>query len=329
MSNLLTVSRMKTWRDCRRKHLLMYHEGWRPKYLGEALRFGTLIHLGLEAWWKDDGTGRLVAAIEAMAGRGFDAFEQVAAEELLAAYDVQWGDDTRYEVLAVEETFFAPMLNPETGAPSRTWVLAGKLDGIVRDRESGAVLILEHKTTTENVSDASDPYWAKLGMDAQVSQYYLGAESIGHAAEGCLYDVLLRPRLKPLRATPEESRKYTKEGRLYANQRAEDETPEEFGARVRADILAGPEKYFQRRMIARTDGDLLEYMDDVWAEGRMMREAELAGRAPRNPESCHRFGVCPFWDACAYGLNLADHPEAFVRVDDVHPELELQAQEGF
>lgn len=324
MSNILTVSRLRTWRDCRRKHRLKYLDGWRPKVEGEALRFGSLIHTGLEAWWKDDGTGRLVAAIEAIEGRSSDAYEQVAAEELLVGYDREWGEDERYEVIAVEETFFAPLLNPETGAASRTWTLAGKLDGIVRDLTTGAVLILEHKTTVENIGDAADPYWAKLAMDAQVSHYYVGAESLGHAAEGCLYDVLLRPRLKPLKATPEASRKYKANGELYANLRAEDETPEEYRARVHGDISDHPAKYFQRRDVARTDSDIIEYLGDAWAEGRMMREAELAERAPRNPESCHRFGQCAFWSICAYGVRPEDHPDTYERVEDVHPELELE-----
>ncbi len=324
MSNILTVSRLKAWRDCRRKHRLKYIDGWRPIQESEALRFGTLVHVGLEAWWKDDGSGRLVAAAEAMEGRGADPFEQAAAMELMAAYDARWGADDRYEVLGVEETFFAPVINPETGASSRTWLAAGKLDGRLRDRLTGELLILEHKTTTENISDPADPYWAKLGMDSQVSHYYIGAETFGHAAEGCLYDVLLRPRMKPLRATPEEARKYTKDGRLYANQRDRDETAEEYAARVRADIEADPAKYFQRKLIARTDSDIRDYLADLWAEGRMMLEAELAERAPRNPDSCHRFGTCAFWDACANGLRLEDHPEAFQKVEDVHPELELE-----
>jgi len=227
-------------------------------------------------------------------------------------------------VLAVEQTFTAPILNPDSGAPSRTWIIAGVLDGVLRERATDAVLILEHKTTTENIADPADPYWTKLGMDAQVSHYYLGAEAMGHAAEGCLYDVLLRPRLRPLKATPEAARKYTKLGELYANQRALDETPEEYGARVRADIEADPGRYFIRRDIARTDNDIREYLADLWAEGRMMREAEIAERAPRNPESCHRFGTCPFWDTCANGLNPADHPDSFAKVDNVHPELDLQ-----
>lgn len=329
MSNILTVSRLKTWRDCRRKHRLRYIEGWKPVQEGEALRFGSLMHTGLEAWWKSDPFERLGSAIVAVAGRGFDAFEQVAAEELLAGYDRMWGDDERYEVLAVEETFVIPLVNPETGAPSRTWVLAGKLDGIVRDRRTGSVLILEHKTTTDSFADPADPYWTKLSMDSQVSQYYLGAEGMGHVAEGCLYDVMLRPRLRPLLATPVESRKYKKgTGELYANQRESDETPEEYRARVRVDIEADPSKYFARQEIARTDRDIQEYLGDLWAEGRMMRDAELADRAPRNPDSCHRFGTCPFWDACANGLRLEDHPSSFERVDDVHPELDLELMEA-
>ena len=243
----------------------------------------------------------------------------------MIGYDVRWSADDRYDVVGVEETFTVPLFNPESGAASRTWTLAGKLDGRLRDRETGAFLILEHKTTTESFASDADPYWLKLGMDAQVSHYYLGAESLGFAAEGCLYDVLLRPRQEPLKATPVEKRKYKKgNGALYANQRAEDETPEEYRQRVWEDIEANPDKYFRRRRVARTDSDISEYLGDVWAEGRMMREAELAGRAPRNPESCHRFGQCWAWDSCANGLNLADHPEAFERVDDVHPELDLQ-----
>jgi hypothetical protein len=303
----------------------MYLDGWRPTKPGEALRFGSLIHTGLEGWWKDDGSGRLAAAIKAIEGRGSDDYEQAAAEALLVGYDRQWGEDEQYEVLGVEETFFVPLINPESGAASRTWTLAGKLDGRLRNRATDAPVILEHKTTQDNIADPVDLYWTKLAMDAQVSQYFIGAGGLGFAAEGCLYDVLLRPRQEPLKATPMEKRKYKKgTGALYANQRECDETPDEYRQRVWEDIEAHPEKYFQRREVARTENDIREYLGDVWAEGRMMREAELAERAPRNPESCHRFGTCPFWDACAYGVRPGDHPEAYVKLDNVHPELDLQ-----
>jgi hypothetical protein len=328
MSNLLTVSRMRVNRECKRKHKLMYLDGWRPGKPGTALRFGTLLHTALEAWWKDDGSARLAAALAAIHGKGADPFEQVSAEALMAGYNARWGSDELYEVVAVERTFFAPLLNPETRAPSRTWLLAGKLDVLVRNRETDDRLLVEHKTSTDNIANPVDNYWTKLGMDSQVSHYYLGAESIGFALDGCLYDVLLRPRLEPLKATPVEKRKFTKDGRLYANQRERDETPEEYQARVCADIETDFNKYFQRKEIARTERDMVEYLGDVWDESRMMREAELAERAPRNPEACHRFGQCFAWDICAYGVKPEDHPEAFHKLDDVHPELGLSEVEA-
>ena len=47
--NLLTSSRMRAFRDCPRLHRYLYVEGWRPVRDSEALRFGTLFHLGLDA----------------------------------------------------------------------------------------------------------------------------------------------------------------------------------------------------------------------------------------------------------------------------------------
>lgn len=324
MSNLLTKSRLQTWRDCRRKHRLMYLEGWRPRVPGDALRFGTLVHTALEAWWSHGGTDRLPAALKAIEGKGIDAFEQVAAEALMAGYNARWAADDTYEILAVERTFTVPLLNPESGASSRTWLLAGKLDVIVRNRITDQRLFIEHKTSSENIYDPADPYWIKLGMDPQVSQYYLGAEGVGHSVEGCLYDVLLKPRKEPLKATPPENRRYTKTGALYASQRERDETPEEYQARICEDMEADLGKYFVRKEIARTERDIVEYLGELWDEGRMMREAELAGRSPKNPDACHRFGTCPFWNHCAYGLSMADHPELYEKVENVHPELDLQ-----
>ena len=324
MSNLLTNSRLRTWRDCKRRHRLLYLDGWRPRREDDAVSFGRLAHLGLEGWWKAAPEQRLYEAMLRISGRAHDLFQEAAVRELLRAYDERYaGTMEGYDVLAVEATFTAPLLNPETGAASRTFLLAGKVDGIVRERATGRVLLLEHKTTSEAIEDATTSYWRRLAMDGQVSHYYVGAESLGHRVEGCLYDVLLRPRLKPLKATPEASRKYTKDGRLYAAQREVDETPEEYAARLRADIADAPAKYFQRREVPRTEDDLRDYLFDAWAEARAMREAELAGRAARSPEACFRFGACPFWVNCAEKVRLDDLPDEFERVQDVHPELDL------
>ena len=57
-----------------------------------------------------------------------------------------------FEVLALEKAFQGPIVNPASGAASRSFVLAGKVDGIVRI--AGQNFVLEHKC----VSGASRVY---------------------------------------------------------------------------------------------------------------------------------------------------------------------------
>jgi hypothetical protein len=292
----------------------MYAKGIRPVREGEALRFGSLIHLGLEQWWLGKG---LDGAFAAMSGES-DPFDRVKAEELLRGYDAHWGAPPD-DVIGVEVEFRAPMLNPVTGGVSRTWTHAGKIDALLPG------VVVEHKSTSESISDDADHYWQRLAMDHQISGYVVGAEALGHEIQATLYDVLKRSTLRQLKATPIEDRKYTKPtktepSRLYANQREADETVEEYRARLAADITADPEKYYQRRVIPRLESQILDYRHDTWQAGRAIREAELAGRSPRNPDACFRWGVCPFWNACANGLDLTTSPD-FRIVDNVHPEL--------
>ncbi len=320
MSNLLTVSRFRAYRKCSRLERLTYVDGWRPVKSDDNLAFGTLWHQGMEAWWlaKRDGADALAAALAVVASRAADPFAQVRCEELLRGYDARWGGEIFDEIVGVEDEFRAPLINPETFQPSRTWRLGGKLDfRVVRD---GRRLLGEHKTTSEDVSPGAD-YWLKLQMDHQLSIYFIGAESLGWPPDGALYDVVVKPGLRPYQATPEESRKYKKDGTLYANQRTADETVDEYRARVRAAIEAEPDRYYQRREVPRIESQLAEFLADAWAQGRDMREAHLERRAPRNPDACHNMGRCAFWEVCSAGVDPADHPTRFRRLEHVHPEL--------
>lgn len=327
---LLTASRMRTFRSCARLHHLRYVEGWRPAIEAEALRFGSLIHTGLEAWWGTAGElvdlgehdSPLDAALAAMAGRAADEFEQIRAEELLIGYDRRWFDRAaELEVLGVEVEYRCAQLNPATMARGRTWELGGKIDAIARRRSDGHVLVVEHKTSSETIESDADHYWQTLALDGQISGYVVGAESLGHAVDEVLYDVIRKVGMRPLRATAPETRKYTKDGRLYANQRETDETPDEYRARVRADIESAPEKYFQRRSIPRTESQIADYLQDAWQFGRMMRDMELDGYAPRNSEACHRFGVCPMWLVCSTGSHPSQFPAEYRQSETVSPEL--------
>ena len=300
----------------------------RPVVENEALHVGTLVHKGLAAWWRAcTGERRLALALAAVEGRARDPFAQVQVEELLRAYDARWGSDGAYEPILVEEPFTAPLINPETGAASRTWLLAGQVDVVVREVATGRVLLMEHKTTSDPIDHDATDYFLKLCMDGQISHYVLGAESLGHQVEACIYDVLKKPGQRPLKATPVESRKYTKDGRLYAAQRETDEQPEEYRLRIR-ESLADHATTLRRREVPRLERQIADYLGDVWQYAQQMRADELAARSTRNPEACDRFGRCPYWDVCATGMKPEEHPEEYVRLADVHPELEVKQQQG-
>lgn len=249
-----------------------------------------------------------------------DAYELARAEVMLSGYDARWSSEMEHlEVLGVEQEFCAPLRNPDTGALSRTWQLAGKIDALVRDRRDGLARIVEHKTTSSDAGPGSD-YLKRLRMDGQVTIYYEGAAALGHMVGGCIYDVLVKPAQRPLKATPIEARKYTKTGALYANQRDRDETPDEYRSRVVEAILGDPNAYFLRANVERLEAEMHDGLADVWQTGRTIRENELAGRHPRNPDSCVRFGrTCEFFTICC-GEGSLDDARLFTR-GEAHLEL--------
>jgi PD-(D/E)XK nuclease superfamily len=224
-----------------------------------------------------------------------------------------------HDILEVESEFSFPLLNPETEAPSRTFVEAGKIDGILRDKRTGVLKVLEHKTTSDSIEPESN-YWGKLTMDTQISKYILSLRSRGIDANTVVYDVVRKPGYKlgniplldedgvkiVLDAAGERVR--TKDGKKWRQTADADagyvlqtrpETLEELSSRTLTEIGSRPEDYFAVREVGRTDSDLLEYMNDAWAQSQMILYFRKRNLWPRNPSACSAFGTCEFFDLCA------------------------------
>jgi len=326
VKGLLTSSALKTYRECPKKYELMYDQRWRPVRTSAALRFGTLTHKALEAWWKNLQGDRLGAALEALRTES-DPWDAVKVRELMIGYEAKWGPSAGdYEVVpgGVEMKFTLPLMNPDTMGESRTWDLGGKMDVLVqalRGPYAGCIGVVEHKTSSEDIENDASPYFLKLTLDGQISQYYLGGMALGHDVEFCVYDVLKKPTIKQLQATPADQRKYRKDtGALYANQRTADETPEEYGARLRELIVENPNRFYRRHLVMRTDAQMKEFLGEAWDQGRSIRDGQLAGRAPKNPDACFRYGMCAFWSHCSSGVELEHSPD-FYQIPDPHAEL--------
>ncbi len=323
---VLTNSALSCARRCLREYKYRYIQCRRPRRTTEALRFGSFFDAGLGAWWGSRGTpaDRLEAALTTIRARAeanpddSDPFELVKAEELLLGYTARWGD-AGYETIGVQVEFEVPLVNPDTGATSRTYKLRGKLDAIAeKDRRR---FVIEHKTTSSDIDQGSD-YWRKVSaLDPQISTYLAGARAAGHDVDSCVYDVIRKVAMRPYKATPLENRRITKAGKLDARQHEHDEEPEAFRLRVRAAIEETPEKYYARGPIVRLEKDAAEHEADTWQMAWILRESENAGRFPRSPGACERFGrFCDFFEVCSGNASIDDE-SAFRTAETPHEEL--------
>lgn len=330
---IITKSRLAVYGQCQRLHDLSYVRGYRPVVESESMAWGSLLHAGLEAWWKAYQRGEALlalpdaeAAMAAYRAAHIAAIDDAAyarAEVLIVAYDARWAASMAdYEVLGVEVEFVATI-------PGRKRLrVAGKIDVMLRRRSDGAELIVEHKTSGADLSLGST-YWARLRMDPQISIYFAGARELGHDPVACLYDVLVRPDQRPLKATPVEARKYTKAtakepSRLYANQREADETASEFRERIAGVVEANPEAYFARAEIVRLESEIEESRRDVEELALQIRSGAQTGVSPRNPNACFLYGrTCAFLSACD-GTAALDDETKFRRVESMHEELSLE-----
>jgi PD-(D/E)XK nuclease superfamily len=327
----ISISRLRAFNSCRRLHHFQYTLRYRPLVDRESAAFGTILHKGLEAWWLAWAEGReLMAQVEAQAAIATavkassypDEATAAKAELLMDGYHYFYAPRmSEWEVIAVERKFEAPMPTPAGAKRVRGLKVVGKIDVLVRRRSDGTVWILEHKSTTADLTPGST-YWQRLRMDGQVSVYFEGTRALGLDPVGCLYDVIAKPQQRPLKATPVEKRKYRKEdNRLHANMREADETMAEFKARMAALIAAAPEEYYQRNEVVRLEQELEESRRDTYETALMIRETKRAERAPRNPDACMSYGsICAFYDVCS-GTASIDDEARFKRLEDPHPEL--------
>jgi hypothetical protein len=308
---LLTNSAISTYRRCPREYRHAYVDLVRPLREPTPFRFGRRWHSALEGWWKalpDPDADPLARAIDSvLATAGDDPWETATLKVLVTGYHYLWHGEP-YAPLAVEASFRAPLVNPDSGHASITYELGGKVDGLVQRTTDGRQLLLEHKTTSDDISLGSD-YWRRLRIDSQVSTYFTGARALGHEVTACLYDVVRKPTIKPWPAN---------------TKRSMPEPPEDWADRLADDLVKRPEHYFQRAEVVRLERDQAEAAHDTWQLGKAIRESERLGRWPRNTDGCFRGkgqgAPCPYFDVCTGGASLSD-PTRFRKATQPHEEL--------
>jgi hypothetical protein len=265
-----------------------------------------------------------------------DAIEQSKSDDitchtaiaLMRGYHDRWSNHP-WKPVAVEEEFHLPLVNPDTGKSSRTFIWAGKRDAraFFEDKQ----FVVEHKTTSDDIQDPNSDYWRNLLVDSQVSAYALSSWQEGNKVQGTLYDVIKKPTIRPKLIEKKEraaiaslqtylGKQVTSETQRIVIDGLDRENGELFAIRLGIDIEENPAKYFGRRTIIRMDGELIEFATELWQIGQEIRNTNTNQTHFKNSSSCLLYGrACEYLGICS-GF---DNPESdrWIKADNPHREL--------
>jgi hypothetical protein len=272
-------SELTTARLCFRLHHYSYRLRREPRVTATPLLVGRRVETVIKQIWL---------------GQAPDLSELQPEERAVCkAYPIWWRHHT-LKVKRVDVPFQVPIGDI---------VYIGEFDGDGEDK--GEEVIVELKTTSDDISPGA-PYWRRVAqVDPQVTTYLMAARGQGRKLRRVVYDVIRKTTLERAKATPLDKRRYTKATkaepvvRLYANQREADETDDEFELRVLEHILEKPDVYFQRHDIVRYEDEHQAHIRDVVGTVRLMRVVEEMPETPRNVDACFKWGrACAFLPVC-------------------------------
>ena len=240
-----TYSMWSLFRNCRKACEWRYVHELVPLERDRKLALGTVVHQCLEIWHSTRNLDTALDAVDRTYANRDQEPDQKRDWHLATAMMKGYADryaEEEFEVVALEKTFEGKIVNPATGASSRSFILAGKVDGIVRIGDEH--YLLEHKTA----SQLDGSYLERLWTDFQIVLYSRYIEqTLGIRLAGVLYNVLVKARLSQSRGETEakyESRRAaliakSKTGRTSARRRLS-ESNEAFQERLAVKYGASP-----------------------------------------------------------------------------------------
>lgn len=248
----ITYSALSTFRNCRKMYWWRYVRQLAPKYRDPVLWLGALWHEITELYDHDSPLTAIEDHLKAKLPARHTDPEQRKFWHLLramfAAYTHKYsGDDAK--VIATEKKFVHPIINPATGAASRSFVMAGKVDAIIERKDRR--YIRERKTA----GSIDQGYLERLWTDFQSQLYaYFIEQAEGVKIHGVEYDIAVKVQLK----------------------QREGETVEEFEAR-RAELAAKNKsgKSSAVQQIAESDEDFAKRLAEKYTDASLMHREEL------------------------------------------------------
>jgi hypothetical protein len=319
-----TYSMWSLFRNCRKACEWRYIQELVPLERDHNLAFGTVIHKCLEIWHSSRDLAPVLDFIDRTYPSRAHEEEQKRDWHLAAAmmkgYAACYASE-EFDVVALEKTFEGSIVNPATGASSRSFVLAGKVDGVVRIGDEH--FLIEHKTASQVDAD----YLERLWTDFQIVLYSRYVEqTLGIRIAGVLYNILVKARLQQGRGETEaefEARRAdliakSKTGKSSAKRRLP-ENDDEFQERLAAKYTEPG--MFHREMLYLSRDRFETLQSELWELTQAFLDARRRGVFYQNTAFCFHYR----WSCTYFPLCRADGStnviENFYRKVPPHEEL--------
>lgn len=284
---LLTYSAMQSFKNCRRHYYYSYELCLRQKREKSFRRLGTAFHKAMET----RNLKRALAIYDGLEPNSQDEADAIDTEKAVATGMIKGALKAFKDLQGTKEMkFIVPIENPQTGARSRTFSLAGKIDEVVDNEDE--IWIVEYKTAAQ----INKAYIDRLQLDSQITTYsYSVQRLLGRPVAGIIYRIAKKPSLR----------------------RRKNETLFEFQDRITADYEARPEFYFDEQKLYRSQDDLDEFQEELWQITQDILTARRKELWYKNTSRCAEWGGCEFLPLCL----KYEHASLLYETIEKNPEL--------
>lgn len=295
--NILTYSAFSTFRACPRKYKNRYEDGLKPTSKVDSLYFGQMIHEAMTLCYQTGGNRKVLwRYLDQAFPKNETEFGanrvRLMAYAMLNAYAEYYAQE-KFEIVGLDVEFIGEIRNPRTGRESRTFLMAGKANGIVE--RDGELYLLEHRTASTAEEIDADKLWA----DSKAALYCHYLRQNGYPVVGVIYNMLVKTRIRP-----------------KAN-----ESDEEFAQRLQA--WYAQDTAFQRLTLRIPESRLTLLESEIWEVTQQYLGARRRQEWLMNTASCFCYNrPCEYLPWCRSNFQ-SDHCAGLYEIKPPHEELPI------
>jgi hypothetical protein len=285
----LTYTNMAKFKSCPFKFKTSIIDGLRLISVSPQLRVGSAFHIYREA-----GLAAMEEYFKQFHPSSQEEADNLEIQKTIVRSMVSIAPEDAEVEREVE--WLNPLINPATGAPSRTFVLGGKADGVL----DGSILI-EEKTRGGGIGKSDID---KLSIDTQILNAIVNLEaSGGYSIKEVWYRYYRRPSIR---------------------QRQGESVPQ-YCERVVEDYKQRPEFYFHEERLMFPRNQLEAFRYDLWQVAKAILWMRNYDLWYRNTSYCAEWGGCQFLPLCRgddiEGLYKVGTPNQELTKEEAHEEL--------